>query len=106
MHRWIAAAVAVAVAAPIACTRATLTPQAEAVRVTSSGEAVRGCRRLGDVEGGDHLNGTAKSPENARRFLKRNADRMGANTVLLTTTHTDGGGTTMLGEAYACPTTP
>jgi hypothetical protein len=106
MQRWIVVVTAAVVVAVTACTRATLTPQAEAVRVTSNGEAVRGCRRLGDVEGGDHLNGTAKSPENARRYLKRNADRMGANTVLLTTTHTDGGGTTMLGEAYACPTTP
>lgn len=104
MLRSPALAVLAAAALAVGCTRVRLTPQAERVRVTGNPEAVRGCARRGAVAGADHLNGTAKSPANAERFLKRDADRLGANTVLVTSTHTDASGSEVRGEAYACPT--
>jgi hypothetical protein len=94
-------------AATSACLpRINLSPEEEAVRVTSNADAVKGCKRLGDVEGSDRMNGgvlgQGAAEENAYKFLKRNAHNLGANVVLLSSESTTTSGARKRGEAYEC----
>ena len=90
-----------------ACARAVnLSPAAEAVRVTSNPDAVKGCKFIAEVTGADRLNGgmmgQMAAEENATRFLKKNASEAGANTVLVSASTTGMSGSRKRGEAYAC----
>jgi len=88
----------------------TATGAAARVRITSNPEAVHGCKFLGQVNGSDHLNGgqfgQAAAEESATNEMKNQTNAMGGNIILLTRSTTNTGGSSQLGEAYACPTTP
>ncbi len=93
------------------CVRAQLTPEAQAVRITTNPEAVRGCDLKGEVAGksstwsrGGILFGTKASEEDARRRVRLRAVELGGNVVLIETAQTSGGGSQQRGEAYLCPT--
>lgn len=88
------------------CVTAQLTPEAEAVRVTTNPAAVQGCEPLGEVKGSDHLNGgigQGAAEENARRRLRNETAKRGGNVVLVESGQTGWGGSSQRGEAYRCP---
>jgi hypothetical protein len=88
------------------CMYATLKPGAQAVRVTSNPEAVRGCALLGEVRGRDGWNGgmagQGAAERNADIALRNAAHEMGGNVILLTTESVNTSGATKRGEAYRC----
>ena len=69
----------------IGCVRVALEPEAEAMRVTASQDAVKGCKSLGLAR------------------VRNHAHRMGANTVLLIG-NAGSSGSSAEGEAFVCPT--
>lgn len=94
-----------------------LSPTAEAVKVTSSPDAGRGCESLGMIDSGlpsvsRRLVGEKEAGADAIRRLKLKADEKGANVVVLlgqgTETSGYGGNTYSYhranGEAFRCPT--
>lgn len=97
----------VAFAATSGCVTTRLTPEAELVRVTANAEAVKGCTLLGNLEASDKLNGgmagQMAAEENANRRLRNDAAKLGANTVLLSSSTTGMSGSRARGEAYKCP---
>ena len=91
------------------CVTTQLTPEAQAVRITSNPEAVRGCEVLGEVKGSDRMNGgmlgQGAAEENSRRRLRNAAAKLGANVVLVESANVAVlGGTSQRGEAYRCST--
>lgn len=107
---WVVVLLAACTAAPLQ-----LSPSAEAVRVTSSADAAKGCESLGLIDSGlpsmgRRLSGEQQAAADALRRLKQKADALGANTVILlgSGTETGGYGTTIVsyhrasGEAYRC----
>lgn len=79
----------------------TLTPEAQAVRVTNNADAVRGCRFLGNVRD----EGTQMMPDPVHRvedMLKGKTAALGGN-VLMITNMTSGDTVSGSGEAYSCP---
>jgi hypothetical protein len=80
------------------------------IRLTSESSAVAGCTALGSVEGSDLKNrgmlyqGVAQN--NATSQMRENADKLGANTILVVKSLTDNSGSTQVGEAYSCPEVP
>jgi hypothetical protein len=92
-------------AAAVACVTAKLTPEAEAIRVTSNPEAVRGCTLLGEISGkssslaaGDE----GATEEDARRRLRLAAVEKGADVVLVQSTQVAARSSVQRGEAYRC----
>lgn len=85
---------------------ATASPQAEAVRVTTNPEAVKGCAFIGNVQGKESgWGGTAGqniAENNAHVRLRENAVKMGADTVLLMTSNVGFSGAVQRGEGYRC----
>jgi len=80
-----------------------LTPQEQAVRITSNPELVKGCEFKGEVVGKALIAWTAsRLPEKSMRYLKRNAHAMGADTVLMTYAVGSHVSATSRGEAYDC----
>jgi uncharacterized protein YbjQ (UPF0145 family) len=92
----------------VGCVRVALEPGAEAVRVTASQDAIRGCRSLGLVKGADHVQGglfgQSAAEDNALTRIRNHAHQMGANTVLLITSDGGRNGSYAEGEAFVCPT--
>lgn len=88
------------------CVTTQLTPEAQAVRVTTNADAVKNCKYIGAVDGSDRMNGgmvgQMAAEENANRRLRNNAAKMGANVVLMATSTTGMSGSRERGEAYAC----
>lgn len=86
---------------------ATLSPEAQAVRITTNPDVVRPCRYIAQVRGADGLstNYGALARDNATADLKNEASKVGANTVFLNSS-SDKIGAVQLGEAYSCPATP
>lgn len=88
------------------CVTVQLTPEAERVRVTSNPDAVKGCTLIGNVDASDQWNGgqfgQMAAEENANRTLKNKTAAMNANTVFVTTSTTNTGGSRIRGEAYNC----
>ena len=86
-----------------------ITPEGEKVRVTANPEAVHGCTLLGEVKGAEHLwggvFGQGIAEDHAMKELKNRAASMGADTVLIVTSHTNTSGSVQRGEAYRCTTT-
>ena len=81
------------------------TPAGERVRVTSNPEAVRECTYLGAVEGRSSWGGYAgqsTGEKNSMAKLQNKAAEMGADTVLLVTSHSGVGGSQQRGETYRC----
>jgi hypothetical protein len=80
------------------------------IRLTTESSAVAGCTALGSVEGSDLKNrgmlyqGVAAN--NATVQMREDADKLGANTILVVKSLTDNSGSTQVGEAYRCPETP
>jgi hypothetical protein len=80
------------------------------IRLTTESSAVTGCTALGSVEGSDLKNrgmlyqGVAEN--NATSQMRENADKLGANTILVVKSLTDNSGSTQVGEAYRCPASP
>ncbi len=100
-----------------ACTAAPLqlSPTAEAVRVTSSADAAKGCESRGLIDSGlpsvgRRLSGEKEAGADAVRRLKQKAEALGANTVILlgSGTETSGSGAAVFsyhrasGEAFRC----
>ena len=84
-----------------------LTPEAQAIRLTSNQDAIKGCDPLGQVTGTDNLNSSGKSEENAHRRMQNAAAKLGANVVLIESAMSRGAnGATVRGEAYKCPAAP
>src|SRR5437867_10657628 len=80
-----------------------LTPEAEAVRITTDATAVHGCTRLGEVKGDDHMHGgllAGKATENAERKLRQATVQLGGNTVLLLSSAGGYSGASQRGEAF------
>ena len=78
-----------------------LTPQAQAIRVTNNPDVVRGCKFLGNVrDDGANAVGTATRVED---MLKKRAAALGGNVLMVTSTTATPYVTTMSGEAYSCP---
>lgn len=92
------------------CVTTTATGDAAKVRITSNPEAAHGCKFLGNVTGSDHLNGgqfgQAAAEESATNEMKNRTHAMGGDTILLTRATTNTGGSSQLGEAYACQAVP
>ena len=92
------------------CVTTTATGDAAKVRITSNSEAVHGCKFLGNVRGDDHLNGgqfgQAAAEESATNEMRNRTHAMGGNVILLVRSTTNTGGSSQLGEAYACPAEP
>ena len=88
------------------CITTRLSPEGAQVRVTANPNAVEGCELLGEVSGGDRLNGGAlgagAAEKNARAKMQNRAAEMGANVVLISGSSSGIGGASMFGEAYAC----
>lgn len=88
------------------CVTVGLTPEGEAVRLTSNAEVVRNCKYIGQVKGTDHMNGgisgQGAAEENAMREIRNNAANMRANTVHLLNVTTGTSGSAVRGEAYLC----
>lgn len=88
------------------CHNVRLTPEAEAVRVIRDAAQVSRCRFLSDVESSDRLSGGVlyreKAEENAYKILKQKSAKLGANTVLLSSSSSGYQGAGMKGKAYAC----
>ena len=93
-----------------ACVTTHLTPEGEAVRVTSNPETVKGCTSLGEIAADDKMNGgmigQMAAEENANRRLRNDAAKLGANTVLLASSTTGMSGSRVRGEAYRCAPQP
>jgi Domain of unknown function (DUF4156) len=89
-----------------ACHNVQLTPQAEAVRVLRDASQVSRCRFVDDVESSDRLSGglinREKAEENAYKILKQKTAKLGANTVLISSSTSGYQGAGMKGKAYAC----
>lgn len=90
-----------------ACVTTKLSPEAQAIRLTSNADVVKGCKFLGNVEGTDNMNGGMlgqnAAAENAMRRMKNKAAALHANTIFLTANDgTKFSGSTQRGEAYAC----
>ena len=82
-----------------------LTPQGQGVRVTSDPAVVHECTYLGSVQGRSSWGGIAgqsTGEKNSMAKLQNGAAAMGADTVLLVTSHTGFGGSQQRGEAYRC----
>lgn len=82
-----------------------VTPEARKVRVTSDPAVVHGCSYLGAVQGRSSWGGVAgqsTGEKNSMAKLQNKATEMGADTVLLVTSHTGMGGSQQRGEAYRC----
>ena len=90
----------------VACVTTKVTPAGDKVRVTSSQDAVAGCKLLGEVIGADHMNGglagQGAAEENAPRRLKNEAAAMGADPVLVVPSTPGMSGSTLRGAAYRC----
>lgn len=94
---------ALPVVALVSCV--SLTPEGQKVRVTSDPVVVRGCTYLGAVQGRSSWGGIAgqsTGEKNSMAKLQNGAAAMGADTVLLVTSHTGIGGSQQRGEAYRC----
>lgn len=101
---------AVLVVLPCLCLSAgctmTSTPEAAQVRLVNELSQVAACRRLGEVRGrstAPMIGWTAHTIDNARTKLRDGAVKQGGNTVLVTQSAPDVYGTSMYGDAYACP---
>lgn len=84
----------------------TPTPEAAQVRLVNEVSQVAACRRLGEVRGrstAPMIGWTAHTIDNARTKLREGAVKQGGNTVLVTQSAPDVYGTSMYGDAYACP---
>lgn len=89
-------------AVSLGCVTAKLTPEAEAIRITTLGE-VKGKSSMWSR--GGMLGGTGPSEEDARRRIRLAAVEMGANVVLVESSQTSSGGSQQRGEAYKCSPT-
>jgi hypothetical protein len=80
----------------------TLTPEAQAVRVTTNADVVRGCKFLGNVRD----EGTSVMPDPVHRvedmMKKKKTAALGGN-VLMIVNMTSAGTVSGSGEAYLCP---
>src|SRR5262245_26274385 len=80
------------------------------VRVTKNAREVKDCKFLGKLQEEDHLSGSqlsqAVAESRATVYMRNKANAMGANTLLLIPSATNIGGSSQLGEAYACPAEP
>jgi uncharacterized protein YbjQ (UPF0145 family) len=82
-----------------------VTPAGRSVRVTSDPAVVHGCTYIGAVQGRSSwggIAGQAQGEKNSMAKLQNRAAEMGADTVLLVTSHSGGGGSQQRGEAYLC----
>ncbi len=96
-------AVGLGLAVSSACV--SVTPAGEKVRVTTSAEVVHECTYIGVVEGRSSWGGYAgqsTGEKNSMAKLQNNAAAMGADTVLIVTSHSGMGGSQQRGEAYRC----
>ena len=89
-----------------ACHNVKLTPEAEAVRVIRDASQISRCRFISDVESSDRLSGgminREKAEDNAYKILKQKSAKLGANTVLVSTSTSGYQGAGMKGKAYTC----
>ena len=89
-----------------ACHTVQLSPQAEAVRVLRDASQVSRCRFVDDVVSSDRLSGglinREKAEENAYKILKQKTAKLGANTVLISSSTSGYQGAGMKGKAYSC----
>jgi hypothetical protein len=96
-----------ALAGSVGCVTTQLTPEGQAVRVTASSDAAKGCKLIGEVDASDSMNGGAlgqtAAEENTNRRIRNKAASMGANLVVLVNSSTGTGGSRARGEAYSCP---
>lgn len=93
----------------VVCTSCTiaLTPAGEKVRVTSNPDVVKGCDFIGPVEGSSSYGGMAMQrvgEHNSINELRNEAGKLGADTVMLVTSHVGFSGAKQRGEAYNCHT--
>lgn len=99
-------ALTIAALALAACHNVKLTPEAEAVRVLREPSQVSRCRFVDDVVSSDRLSGglinREKAEENAYKILKQKTAKLGANTVLISSSTSGYQGAGLKGKAYAC----
>lgn len=78
-----------------------MTPAAEAVRITTSPDVVANCKFLGNVKATSGFGGplgTALGESNAEKALQKKTLKLGGNVLNLTSS-----GVHSSGEAYRCP---
>lgn len=89
-----------------ACVTTKVTPEGEAVRVTTNPEAVKGCRFVGDVSASDRMNGGAlgqdAAEENTHRRIKNATAAAGGNVAFLQNSDVSVYGASKRAEAYRC----
>lgn len=78
----------------------------EKVRMTTNNSVVNQCRYIGMVEGVERGYGGALgqglAEDNARILLRNEAVLLGADTIFISTSSTNVGGSLIAGEAYRC----
>jgi len=76
----------------------------DSVRVVGDADLVEDCELLGEVKGKSSWGGVMQSHAESKAYqhLKKNAQKMGANTVLMLTGHSVWAGSKYRGEAYNC----
>jgi hypothetical protein len=81
------------------CGTTAASQKAQAVRVTSNPEAVRGCKYLGNVEGWSDtaFRSSGAAANNATVEMREKGAKLGANVILSVST-----GEHAIGEAYLC----
>lgn len=91
-----------------ACSVTELKPNADAVRVTTNPEVIKGCKYIAEIAASDRFYGGVLgqdlAEENMYRKIKNSAVKLGANVVYLNRAHTGLDGASGRGEAYFCET--
>ncbi len=89
-----------------ACAVTELKPNADAVRVTTNPEIVKGCKYIAEIAASDRFYGGVLgqdlAEENMYRKIKNSAVKLDANVVYLNRAHTGLDGASGRGEAYYC----
>jgi len=78
----------------------------ERIRITNNQSVIKDCKYIGMVKGVDRFNGGTLgqgiAEDNARVLIRNDAFLVGADTILLTSTSTNTGGSLIEGEGYQC----